>query len=483
MRCGNCGRDRDGPREVCECIPSWVWRDPEMVAAVRERDAQRVVQLLRRWVKNLSQEALARMCGVAASTITRAEAGRGLTDRRRAYEALQGLGAPLNLPGSASTVRSSVPASRHGDVTAELFIESQREAVAQANNLWDSDLGGHLHEHSLRTPIDQLSTPLLRWLVAPPSVLEASPDSQVTVSQDDVHAITRACDLFETLDHEFGGGHARAAAVQYLSSEIAPLLRGRFTSMVGRALFSASARFAAKTGAMAYDAGLHDLGRRYFFQSLNLAHLGADRLFGAKTLALLSHQANFLGDFRSAVDLARTARSGVGSQATPKVQAMLAAMEARGLASLGEERACTRALAEMEGAFMRTDAEQEPSWMGYFDGSEVADEFAHCFHDLGQGALAIEHAQRSVALALASFRRSRTFAGLVQAGAHLLEKTRDLEAACALAEQTIASASRLRSARVRSYITRFQEGLEPYADACSVREFREGLADAPLLQG
>lgn len=93
MRCGNCGLERDGHREDCDCVPAWVWRDPEVVAAVRERDAQRVIQFLRRRVKHLSQEALARMCGVAQSTITRAEAGKGLTDRRKAYEALQRLGA------------------------------------------------------------------------------------------------------------------------------------------------------------------------------------------------------------------------------------------------------------------------------------------------------------------------------------------------------------------------------------------------------
>ncbi|MBB5491956.1 hypothetical protein [Nocardiopsis metallicus] len=191
-------------------------------------------------------------------------------------------------------VQSSTSRLSLADITSELFLESPQHAVAQASALWDADLGRHLSEHSVRTPAEQLSTPLLRWLIAPPSVLEPNPDSPVNVTEDDVHAITRACDLFETLDHEFGGGHARTAAVQYLNSEIAPLLRGRFTPTVGRALFSASVRFAAKTGAMAYDAGLHDLGRRYFFQALNLAHLGADRLFGAKALALLSHQANFL---------------------------------------------------------------------------------------------------------------------------------------------------------------------------------------------
>ncbi len=272
------------------------------------------------------------------------------------------------------------------------------------------------------------------------------------------------------------------AAVQYLASEIAPLLRGRFTPTVGRELFSASSRFAAKTGAMAYDAGLHMLGRRYFLQSLNLAFLGSDRLLGAKAIALLSHQANFLGDFRSAVDLARTAKSGAGAQATPAIRAMLAAMEARGLASLGEERSCTNALKEMEGAFSCIDTEQEPAWMGYFDGSEVADELAHCFHDLGHGSLAIEHAQRSVDLAPASFRRSRTFAGLVQAGAHLMEAPNDLEAGCAIATQVIADASRLRSARVQAYISRLQDRMEPHNQARSVREFREFLASTPLAQ-
>lgn len=94
--CGNCGRPRHDERDPCGCIPAWVWQAPEVMAAVRKRDAQRVIQFLRRRVKNLSQEALARMCGVAQSTITRAEAGRGLTDRRKAVEALQGLGAPLD---------------------------------------------------------------------------------------------------------------------------------------------------------------------------------------------------------------------------------------------------------------------------------------------------------------------------------------------------------------------------------------------------
>lgn len=112
MICRNCGRARESHHGGCECVPVWVWRDPAMAAAVRERDARRVIQFLRRRVKDLSQESLARMCGVAQSTINRAESGTGLTDRRKAYEALQGLGAPLEEPVTASASLGS-PRSHH----------------------------------------------------------------------------------------------------------------------------------------------------------------------------------------------------------------------------------------------------------------------------------------------------------------------------------------------------------------------------------
>lgn len=85
-----------------------------MASAVRERDAQRVIQFLRRRVKDLSQEALARMCGVAQSTITRAEAGKGLTDRRRAVEALHGLGALEHNPRDETDPLVLAPLAKSG---------------------------------------------------------------------------------------------------------------------------------------------------------------------------------------------------------------------------------------------------------------------------------------------------------------------------------------------------------------------------------
>ncbi|WP_239648023.1 helix-turn-helix domain-containing protein [Nocardiopsis ganjiahuensis] len=109
-----------------------MWRDPEVVAAVRERDARRVIQFLRRRVKNLSQEALARMCGVAQSTITRAESGKGLTDPRKAVEALHGLGA-MEYGPTNETADPLAPAplvqsgsSDHTSVAEKTHVERER---------------------------------------------------------------------------------------------------------------------------------------------------------------------------------------------------------------------------------------------------------------------------------------------------------------------------------------------------------------------
>jgi transcriptional regulator with XRE-family HTH domain len=472
----------------CACIPPWFWDLPETQRAVVDQDPSELIRLLRQHT-DLSQTALARMAGISQPLVS------GIISNKTAIKTTDKAIAALGrlVPPPSATVLTAWPLQQPTEVAknpppettglGDLFTESTADAIHLSTRFWNADLHQSHAPDALHIDPEHLSVPLLRWLVAPPALLAtATARTAPEVTHGDVAAITRACDLFEALDHEFGGGHARTAAVQYLHSEVGPLLRGRSTPDVGRALFSASARFAAKTGAMAYDAGLHALGRRYFLQSLNLAHLAGDRLLGAKALALLSHQANFLGHYRSSIDLARTAKTGIAGQATPAVRAMLAAMEARGLASLGDQASCTRALHEMEDAFQQVNSATEPAWMRYFDASELSDELAHCFHDLGQGRHAIDHAQQSVVLSPAGFQRSRAFAGLIHAGAHLKQAKADPEAACGVAREAIVKAGTLRSARVRTYITRLRSELEPYADTRHVREFDEFLADAPLIR-
>ena len=79
----------------------------------------------------------------------------------------------------------------------------------------------------------------LHWLVTPqPSFPAAQRPGGVRVGLTDVAVIKSTSDLFAQLDDRFGGDHARQSVIQYLSRDVAPLLRGQYTEAVGRALFS-----------------------------------------------------------------------------------------------------------------------------------------------------------------------------------------------------------------------------------------------------
>ncbi|MFD0772318.1 hypothetical protein ACFQZ2_00065 [Streptomonospora algeriensis] len=382
-------------------------------------------------------------------------------------------------PGSSGAPASAGGQERDRHRSSAEIGESSDASAEAARTLWAADLEPETEGSGEGPSEPDVSTVALRWLTTSNTEPPQRHEGTARVGEDDVAAVNRACDLFEALDHEFGGGHARVAAVQYLHSEVAPLLKGSYTAAVGRALFSAAARFTYKTGAMAYDAGHHTLARRYFVQALNFARWAGDPALAGKTLALLSHQANFRGQFRHALDLARSAQVGAHGGVTPGVEAMFAAMEARALASLGEERACTQALGRMEHSFTSSDAAEEPEWLGYFDEAEVNDEFAHCFHDLGHAQAARRHARASRSGARREYRRSRTFAGLILAGSYAMGGAGDVDAACAIAGEVVADAAPMRSARVKSYVRRFDESLQPYADASAVRMFRKRTRDSP----
>ncbi len=134
---------------------------------------------------------------------------------------------------------------------------------------------------------------------------------------------------FDRLDSTFGGAHARNALIQYLRSELPRLLQAQGTSAVRQDLFSAAGELTQLAAWMTYDAGLHGLAQRYFTQALGLADAADDRLLAATILDAMSHQASFLHRYRDAANMARAARLGTQSGATPILTAHFHIMEAR----------------------------------------------------------------------------------------------------------------------------------------------------------
>ncbi|WP_406001300.1 regulator [Streptomyces sp. NBC_00829] len=381
------------------------------------------------------------------------------------------------------------------------FAATPEEAVDIVSGLWRKDSGSHAELRKIAFTPAGLVVPSRDWLIGradervgradtghpgtvriPVQGRPSVPRQRGTdrgpgqkVSGGDISALRSVGELFRTLDHAYGGGHARQALVRYLEHEAEPMLRGTYGEVTGRRLFAAVADLTRLAGWTSYDIAAHGLAQRYFVQALRLAQAAGDRAYGSYVLVTMSRQAVYLGHGREAVQLTRVAQQGVGAAAPPVVQALLHAVEARGHGVLGEMRACTAALVRAERALETArPGDDAPYWARSFDEAQLADELGHCHRDLQQYRSAAQHAERSLQLRAPAFARSRLFCRVVLATARL--GLGELDQACALGAEAALQASEMRSARAVEYVREFERRLEPYRDAAAVRNYRDRVA-------
>ncbi|MFF8376415.1 regulator [Streptomyces sp. NPDC015661] len=385
------------------------------------------------------------------------------------------------------------------------FAATPEEAVDIVSGLWRKDSGSHAELRKIAFTPAGLVVPSRDWLIgraddrvargepatpaAPPHDPRVPPQGRFSVprqrgtdrgpgqrvSSGDIAALRSVGELFRTLDHAYGGGHARQALVRYLEHEAEPMLRGTYGESTGRRLFAAAADLTRLAGWTSYDIAAHGLAQRYFVQALRLAQAAGDRAYGSYVLLTMSCQAVYLGHGREAVQLARVAQQGVGPAAPPVVQAMLHAVEARGHAVLGEARACSASLVRAERALEAArPGDEVPYWARHFDEAQLADELGHCHRDLQQYRPAAQHAERALQLRAPGFARSRLFCRVVLATSRLA--LGELDQACALGAEAAQQASEMRSARAVEYVRDFERRLEPYRDAAAARTYRDRVA-------
>ncbi|MDT0435206.1 MULTISPECIES: regulator [Streptomyces] len=391
------------------------------------------------------------------------------------------------------------------------FAGTPEEAVDIVSGLWRKDSGSHAELRKIAFTPAGLVVPSRDWLIGRPDdkVAHGEPLVRVPaqgrpgtvrtpvpsetggpphrprppgdrgpgqrVTGGDIAALRSVGELFRTLDDMYGGGHARQALVRYLEHECEPMLRGAYGEQTGRRLFGAVADLTRLVGWTSYDIAAHGLAQRYFVQSLRLAQAAGDRAYGSYVLLTMSRQAVYLGHGREAVQLARVAQQGVGTNAPPVVQALLHAVEARGHGVLGEVRSCTASLVRAERALETSRTGDEvPYWARFFDEAQLADEFGHCHRDLQQFRAAAQHAERSLQLRAPAFARSRLFCRVVLATARL--GLGELDQACQLGAEAAGQAAEMRSVRAVEYVRDFERRLEPYKDAAPVRGYRDRVA-------
>ncbi|MET9911696.1 regulator [Streptomyces sp. NPDC006476] len=378
------------------------------------------------------------------------------------------------------------------------FAGTPEEAIDIVSGLWRKDSGSHAELRKIAFTPAGLVVPSRDWLIGrpddkvaraeqparlPPQGRPAVPRQRgqgdrgpgQRVTGGDINALRSVGELFRTLDDMYGGGHARQALVRYLEHECEPMLRGTYGEETGRKLFAAAADLTRLAGWTSYDIAAHGLAQRYFVQALRLAQAAGDRAYGSYVLVTMSRQAVYLGHGREAVQLARVAQQGAGTNAPPVVQALLHAAEARGHGVLGEVRNCTASLVRAERALEAArPGDEVPYWARFFDEAQLADEFGHAHRDLQQFRAAVQHAERSLQLRAPAYARSRLFCRVVLASARL--GLGELDQACALGAEAASAAADMRSVRATEYVRDFERRLEPYKDAAPVRGYRDKVA-------
>ncbi|MFI0711059.1 sporulation protein [Streptomyces inhibens] len=346
-----------------------------------------------------------------------------------------------------------------------------------------SALEGLTHQRPEDRPSEEPQLPdadvhsaALSWLVSRPDGVPTDAPATRRVGIRDVAAIRTAAGFFMQLDFQFGGGHAHKAFRHYFREDVLPLLGAGYSDKVGEALFKAASEMSQLLAWSTYDSGNHALADRYLLSTLRLTQVVGDRMMGARILANMSHQANYLGQAGRALMLARASVEGGKAGATPRAMALFSAHEARALSTVQDRKGAARAMNEAERFFERADSADNPEWLSYMDEAELIGEFCHCFRDLGQRSEALRFARRAVELTDPKYARTLGFCRMVLAQSQLLNG--DLEAAVTTAALAIEAGDALQSARFQRYVGDFQREVSVHAMNPVVQQFSRQVRDA-----
>lgn len=345
------------------------------------------------------------------------------------------------------------------------------DGIEVVSSLWQADLDRDRLLANAPVSVAAWNEASLSWLVSTRRE-STSRTGKRRVGAGDIAGIRGTTEMFDRLDGQYGGGHARRALIEFLRTDLASLLHGSYTDQIGLDLFSAAAQATLLGAWMSYDAGLHGLAQRYFIQALKLTESTGDRLLGASILDAMSHQATFVGQYREAANLARAARLGTERAGSPSAAAHFYAMEARALARLGDAAECDRAMAASVREFERRNPEDDPAdWFGYFNESELAAELGHCNRDLGRATDASSYAAHSIGPTDSGYLRSDFFTTMVLADAYLDQG--EVDEACRVALSALEIGEQLKSARCEAYVSEFRQRLSRVDNNAVVRDFVE----------
>lgn len=177
----------------------------------------------------------------------------------------------------------------------------------------------------------------------------AGAESTRTVGMAEANAIREFSTFFVARDEVQGGGIGRTTIAEFLATDVAGILRGRFSGPdARRTAFSAAAEICYLLGWKAHDTHAHGMAQQYYMTALRLAEEATTPGQDAFVLRILALQGADVGKAQFSPDLAeealRRARGKVGAD----TEALFIIGVARTLAETGEKRRALAVLRQAE---------------------------------------------------------------------------------------------------------------------------------------
>ncbi|MGH3832019.1 MAG: hypothetical protein ACRDRS_16480, partial [Pseudonocardiaceae bacterium] len=326
--------------------------------------------------------------------------------------------------------------------------------------------------------------PAMVALIVPPAQGTARTAGQ-RVGMADVEVLTEQVTQLRKLGWQFGSGRVREQVVVLLNREANQLRHASYSERTGKALLSGVAQATRLAGFMSADTGRDALAQRYYIQALDLAMRAGDRPYAAFVLATMSRMTVRIGENtppehdttrygRQAVALARAGLTITQGTATPALAAELHALEARGLALLGEANAARRAALAAERVYESVRLGDEPPWQSFYSEGELTADVGLCLSNIGEFTQALT-LSTTASRKLEPWKiRGQSEVQTNLAITHL--SGRDLEQAAAAGRYALRSAADVSSTMITQRLSTLHRHIQPLrAGSPHLRELDERL--------
>ena len=293
----------------------------------------------------------------------------------------------------------------------------------------------------------------------------------------------RRCTRSALLTPGLAGHPLYSVVAAYLRSHIGPRLVDSVDGLSTSAVFNAAASMLELAGWMAHDRGEDRTAHVHFRRALEFTTLGDDSHLCAHVLGSMSHLAAHDGRPHETIQLARQGQDVLRTRAPhPPLTARLLALEARGVAGLGERTRPLNLLAHAEAELAKGGpSEQPPSpWVNHYDQASLASDTGRCLYRLGDLAGTRRQAEHIIALRPPQRARSHGLGQLTLAKVFVAQGA--LDEASAVVEQALSPSLPVHSAPIAQGLRTLHDTLRPHRSNAAVAQIHTRLT-ATLQRG